>query len=246
MESIRELVKKLVQQPQVIALVEYGSATYQDNFDAGDYDLFVILDQPDESVESLHFYVQHTPVDLNFRTLAYLQQQRTLSGFEAALLSGRIIYDESGQVEALLNRLQEQPRQSYAEHDVAFTHHGHKHVFDKIRGRLESDPLLCQLLLHTNVYWLIQTYFGLCGREFRGEKEALHYLQRQEPALYQLLNVFYKASLPKQIEISQRLSQIVLEPVGGPWRDDEILAFGEEMADLQERGRALYKQLFEP
>ncbi|NOK62038.1 MAG: hypothetical protein GFH27_549321n25 [Chloroflexi bacterium AL-W] len=127
------------------------------------------------------------PVDLNLCALNHLRDQETLLGFEAALLDGRLIYDKDSMVAVLLERLQKAAPVPYSEHDVAFMRHGHRHVLDKIRGRLESEPLLCQLLLNTNVYWLLQSYFGIRQMCYQGEKYVLEYLVEYEPELQALV-----------------------------------------------------------
>ena len=96
MKSIRVLVEKLQNHPQVVGLIEYGSAHYRDDFTAGDYDLFVIHDELDTTVESMHLYVGGVPVDLNLCSLNHLRKQDALSGFEENLLDGCIIYNKGG------------------------------------------------------------------------------------------------------------------------------------------------------
>jgi hypothetical protein len=81
---------------------------------------------------------------------------------------------------------------------------------------------------------------------FPGEKRAIEYLQSREPEIYTAMAQFYATSdLEEQIEIQRALSQQILAPIGGPWRGDELLAFGDEdVSDLQERGRRVFHSLF--
>lgn len=243
MNSIRSLVETLRQHPQVVGLVEYGSAHYVNDFGAGDYDLFVIHDEIQTDVESLHFYVDDVPVDLNLRSLRYLASQNSLAGFESALLDGRIIYDRGGVVAERLEQLSAKAPSPYTEHDIAFTRHGHRHVLDKIRGRLQNEPLLCRLLLNVNIHWLINSYFGVRGLPYQGEKHALAYLADNEPEIYALIDEFYKLPVEEQIEQTERLTELMLSPVGGAWKTGELLAFGEGVADLQSQGQLLYRLL---
>ncbi|MEM8535281.1 MAG: hypothetical protein AAGF95_30880 [Chloroflexota bacterium] len=230
------LVEKLQNHPQVVGLIEYGSAHYRDDFAVGDYDLFVVYDGLDTAVESLHFYIDGVPVDLNLCSLSYLRTQDVLSGFETNLLDGRIIYDKDGVVAALLEQMQKTSFVHYSDHDVAFTRHGHRHVLDKVRGRLESEPLLCKLLLSTNIYWLIQSYFGIRRLHYQGEKQALAYLAEHEPEIHNLISQFYLSELHEQVEITKQLIDLILAPIGGAWSDGEALAFGEDVGDLQMKG----------
>jgi len=69
MNSIPEMIEILRNSPVVVGLAEYGSASSLDHRIDGDYDLIVIVDMHLTDVESLHFYVDDTPIDLNIRTI---------------------------------------------------------------------------------------------------------------------------------------------------------------------------------
>ena len=73
MQSIEEMLAILKSNPNTLGLVEYGSPHESDNYETGDYDLFVILQDRAHDVESLHFYIKTIPVDLNIRSLQEIQ-----------------------------------------------------------------------------------------------------------------------------------------------------------------------------
>ena len=250
MQSIEEMLAILKSNPNTLGLVEYGSPHKSDNYETGDYDLYVILQDKAHNIESLHFYIKTIPVDLNVRSLQEIQGLEFVKSFETSLLDGRIIYDPTKKVSQELQKLKERQKTYYpkkfSEHSIAFARHGHKHVFNKIKGRLDTMPLLCRFLLNTNIYWLVETYFNVRNLPFRGEKHALNHLKENEPDIYQGIKDFYSAtSLQQQVGISRRLTELVLRPVDGQWKDDEVLAFGdEETKDLQNKGKELFQELF--
>lgn len=47
----------------------------------------------------------------------------------------------------------------------------------KARGRLDSAPVLCRLLLEANLYWLVQNYLRVHRLAYPGERGALEYLE---------------------------------------------------------------------
>lgn len=48
-----------------------------------------------------------------------------------------------------------------------------------------------------------------------------------------------------KIEISKVLTELVLEPIGGSWKNNEVLAFGDEKTkDLQKEGTKAFEELF--
>jgi hypothetical protein len=251
MQTIKKMIFALESNKDVLGLIEYGGLHKHDDFLTGDYDLFVILKSKDSDVESLHFYITNIPVDLNIGTLEEIKKLKFAKGFETALLEGRIIYDPTGKIETELQKLIQRHKQNkpkgMTEHAIAFSRHGHKHVFDKIKGCIEEMPLLCRLLLNANIYWLIETYFNVRNLQFKGEKRAIAYLEKNEPKIFRAIEDFYSAeSLIEQVKISKKLTELVLSPVGGAWKDDKVLAFGEGTKDLQKKGRELFQKLFLP
>ena len=249
--SVDELFRRLAQHPDVIGLIGYGGDHRSENFAVGDIDLFVVTQSWQPEVESLHFTVAEVPIDLGLITLAALRDLEPAFGFPQLPLSeGWVLYDPTGEVgeavAALRQRLgAERPAEPTA-HSVAFLRHGHRHLLDKLRGRLRSEPLLARFLLGVNPYWLMENYFRVRRLPFRGEGHALHYWRAHEPELYRTLEAFYGTSdLDEQVRLTERLTDRVLEPVGGAWQPGEVLAFGtHESRDLAEQGERVYRELF--
>jgi hypothetical protein len=251
MQTVDEMISALKRHPEVLGLVGYGSDHRADDYAMGDCDLFVVLDHKDPTVESLHFYVGSVPVDLNLITLDEIRHLDVTDGFHlVALLDGRILHDPTSKVTSALEELRRRQKQSplkeLSEHAIAFTRHGHRHVFSKIKGRLNTMPVFCRFLLSTNIYWLIKTYFSVRGLVFKGEKYAIEYLQHHEPEIFEAMTEFYAThDLERQAKIAKTISERILAPVGGMWRNDEILAFGDKNSqDLEERGYKVFRSLF--
>ena len=242
MNSIRQMVDALRNNPEVVGLMEYGSAHHSDEEIHGDYDLVVVVEERDPEVESLHFRVGGVPVDLNIRSLGDIRDMRSAVGFDAILLDGRIVHDPSGrlaeEIQALRQRDGEAPRQQ-SKPNVPSMRHGHRHILDKVRDRRESMPTLSSYLLHQGAYWLARQYFEIRNLEFRGDKHALEFLREHEPVIFTSLERFYRITdHAEQTELFRSMAEAVLAPVGGLWRDDEVLTFGD-----QKKGRALFRRL---
>jgi len=251
MRTIDEMIAVLKHHPGVKGLVRYGSTHDACKHRTGDYELFVVLGQRDPLVSSLHFFAGGLPVDLNLITLKEVRHLGRGGSFErSALLDGEVLYDPTGQLEPELDRLRRQEQRSLtvelSDHEVARIRHGHRHVFDKVKGRLDTKSLFCRYLLGANVHWLVESYFRVRCLAFSGEKRAIENLQTREPEIYAALAGLYATSdLKKQVKIQQALTQRILAPIGGPWRGDKVLAFGDESArDLQKEGRQVFRGLF--
>ena len=75
---------------------------------------------------------------------------------------------------------------------------------------------------------------------------ALAELKKLDPTALGLIESFFAArSFEERLQVSERLTTRVLEPVGGAWQDSELLAFAdEETVDLERKGAELYVALF--
>lgn len=249
METVTELVDRLRDHPDVVGLIEYGGARAEEGVEEGDYDCCAVVDWPEAPVESIHFFVGGVPVDLNVRALPQLRDEDVQRDFDASVLSGHVAYDPTGIVARLRDELTLDERAlPPTPHDVARQRHTHRHTFDKIRGRLEDRPLLCRLRLNKSVVALVEQYFWFRERPWEGEKDALIHLEEHDPEVYELLQAYHGTlDLAEQFEYAERLAQVILEPIGGFWHEDELLAFCEDDdEDLQARGRLVYRKLFGP
>ena len=92
--------------PDVVGLIGYGSDYGPDAYAVGDCDLFVVLKEKPETVESLHFYICDVPVDLNLTMLEGIRCLEADDAFHiAALLKGGIRHNRSGNVTRELQAL---------------------------------------------------------------------------------------------------------------------------------------------
>jgi len=244
MNSISETIEILRSNPVVAGLAEYGSASYLDERIDGDYDLLVITNTCVPDVESLHFYVEDTPVDLNVRALEQIGAMSRADGFDSILLDARIIHDPSGQVGQALHELRGRhlatPRPTIKQDRLAAMRHGAKHTFDKLREQRDLPLTLKRYLLHQCVYWALPQYFEIRGLQYRGEKHGLAYLRENEPDLYHSLEAFYATTDPcEQARLARSIEEAVLAPVGGLWGDGELLTFGD-----QSKGEEVFRLLF--
>ncbi len=233
--TVQELIARLRAQPAVAGIVRYGNRPVAATGVGGDLDLFILVDERPPDVESLHFYVGGVPVDLNVRTWRDLEQDEPLTPIDDTIYQGEILYDREGDLSrrlAALTARRMQPPRPLSAHDIAFLRFGQRHSLDSVAGRLDSHPILCRLVLESHLYWAIQHYFLVRRLPYHGEKAALHYLERHEPELWRDLGQFYAASdLPERLTLAEALGEHVLAPVGGLWRQDEVLTFGTRTAD---------------
>ena len=244
MNSIPDMVEVLRGSPRVVGLAEYGSASHTDEVIHGDYELIVVPDAGFPDIESLHFHVGETPVDLNVRTLEQIAGMDRANGFESILLEARVIYDPSGEVRKSLAGLRDRHHRSarpqMGQERIAGMRHGARHTFDKLRGGRDVPVTLTRYMLHQCVYWAVPQYFEIRGLPYKGEKHGLAYLKEHEPRLFQCIEEFYATTDPREQErIARAIEVAVLAPVGGLWEDGELLTFGDGV-----RGEEAFRLLF--
>lgn len=244
MNSIPEMIQVLRGNPVLLGLAEYGGASSLDERIDGDYDLIVIVDRRLPDVESLHFYVDGTPVDLNIRSLEQIRAMDRADGFESILLDARVIHDPTGQVGRVLRELRDRhmaaPTPAIEPGKIAAMRHGARHTFDKLRTPRHLPLTLKRYMLHQCVYWALPQYFEIRGLQYRGEKHGLAFLRENDPDLYDRFEEFYATADPdEQARLARAIQDAVLSPVGGLWRHDELLTFGD-----QSRGKETFRLLF--
>ncbi|MDQ2806176.1 MAG: hypothetical protein M3Z04_04540 [Chloroflexota bacterium] len=250
LQSVQELLSALIEHPNVLGIVEFGCDHRAENFTVGDYDVLVILKRLDYQVTSIHFDLGNTPVDLNIRSIEYLRRLPCVFGFERAFVRSRLLYDPTGEVGGIIQRLAASLSPPHpdplTEHEIARIRHWHRHILDKIGSRVSTQPTLCDFILYTNIFWLVENYFRIHRREYEGPTKALDYLESHEPAICAALQDFYAAlDIQQRIQITQGLTERILQPIGGMWKKDEILAFGEKAGPgLQRQGQDVFNSLF--
>lgn len=227
--TAQEFVARLAAQPAVAGIVRYGSrgvdaavAAGEGLDPAGDLDLFVLVDERPSELESIHFYLGEVPVDLSVRTWDDVERaarREPLTAIDYTIAGGEILYDRDGTLAARLRALAVRLAgllPPLSEHDIASIRFGQRHSLDKVRGRLTSDPVLCRVLLESNVYWLLQHYFLVRWRRFPGEKGALRELAEREPALWcDIVRFDTVADLHERVALAESLNERVLAPIGG-------------------------------
>jgi len=252
LEDLEELVEILRENPSVSAIVLYGGRRPEDDSAGGDLDLFLFCDDLPSGIESLHFYLNGVPVDLGLRLKEDLEREDPLTFIDHALEEGDVLYDRDGDVTAAIEGLDGRWRRSpqLDRNEIAFQRFSQTHLLDKVRGRTADKPLLSHFLLNTNIYWLVRNYFRLREIPYPGDKPALRHLREEEEEIYGLMRDFYASSdLNAKLSITEELTEAVLAPVGGPWKEDELIVFeraeGGGRIDLRDRGESFLSDLLE-
>lgn len=213
-EVLESIVGELKKLPIVRAVASYGSTAKQEWTPYSDIDLFVIISAP-AAIESLHFFIDRVPVDLNIRDL-----DRWANGdFTWIPLSGlKALWDPDN----LFASMTQAPISPAAADHSRF---GHRHTLMKLDQWQGADPEAAKLLVAAATNWIMASYFDARQLPFPGIDGAVRFLRQQEPELLAALLAALDHPV-KQVELLRRASELALYPVGGMWRNDEVIAFG--------------------
>jgi hypothetical protein len=234
------LIDRLKQNPQVLGILRYGAGIWPDGADT---DLCVVVAQRPTGLESVHFWLTCGPVDLNVRTVKDLERCDVEPGFDEVLLKGEVLYErEPGLLGALSD---ERPAESSPPDpgQVTRMRFGHAHYLQKLEHHGRRDPLLCSVLVCGAVHWLVRAYVSVRGLPYRGERAVLRMMADDDASLLADMELATGAgALTDRIEAVRRLTAKVLGPVGGSWRQDEVLYF--EQSGTEARAREEWDAFF--
>lgn len=251
LKRLEDLVDRLEGNPAVLGIARYGGRRLADSSQGGDFDLFVFLEKYALEVESIHFYVGGIPVDMSIRTLDCLHHSKPIASIDITLVNAEILYDKTGLLKEGISGLSERwsgTSSVLTEAWVAQERFHRRHVLEKAGRRLLELPLVCELMLATNIYWLIQDYFPLRGMSYPGGlRRALNWLEAEDPTVYAAIHDFFALhDLRDKLTISEQLTELILSPVGGAWKESEVLALAmsPDTVQLQSKGKEIFRDLF--
>lgn len=249
MKSIRELVQRLRATPAVLGLVEFGSREINSEEPSGDYDIFVIVDKPPTEIKVLHFFVNGLPVDLNVRSIDEIAPG-SIQGFDINLLDGRIIYDPKGLVAQRIDALREHITKPDLSNRAALRlRQRHRSYLEKVRHRQDIDETYCKIVLAYNLSELLQSYHLIYPMPDKvcppGITGTIRQIRSDAPAVFRKIEAFLSTQdLKEQIALSEDFTEEILQPIGGLWAEDELIALGDSSTiDAGAKGRELYEYL---
>lgn len=233
--TIEAFIEHLKARPDIVGILQYGNRDYRDMSPGGDFDLNVILREGlTAPVAGIHLHAGGIPVDCGLMALADLRQERPPSDYHCVLVESVVLYDRTGDVADALEHIRGTWRMHIppiTEARTAFERFVTQHVIDKLEHRLYDDEVYSRVLLSGNIFWLLENYIMLHRLNPYGFREALAHMRDTHPQTYALFRSCVDThDLAEQLVATKKLSEAVLRPVGGRWKEDELLF---HYADMQ-------------
>ncbi|MBK1813201.1 hypothetical protein JHL18_21495 [Clostridium sp. YIM B02505] len=99
-----------------------------------------------------------------------------------------------------------------------------KHVLDKLENRLYDNELYTKYFIYSSMDWFLSCYARIKGWEIGKPKLHLKLIEEQEPGLFEVIsNLYSENCLDKQFELISQCAQYMLDSIGGPWKEEEII-----------------------
>jgi hypothetical protein len=210
----------------------YGSTASRSWSEGSDIDLFAIIDAH-VPVESLHFFNDGIPVDINLRN----REQWSAGPRHWVPPDGLSpLWDPDG----LFDLAAEMPAAARPD-GQEMSRFGHRHVLFKLRRWLKDDPELADLVVAGETYWVLHAYFLARGMPYPGPEPAVTYAREHDPGLVEKLHAALTPG-EDRLRLLEEAAELALAPVGGVWKEGEVIAFGWEgspSADEVEQAKRL-------
>jgi predicted nucleotidyltransferase len=232
--TLEEATARLAADPCVEAVVVIGSASRQELTPASDYDLWVILNDPPVPLQRVHTYIDGRLTDINFLTVRELEWLATAeaSGSAAefmervrALRSWKVLFDRTGRVRQAEQYLRQwmviRPAGAGASARYRIWFEANYRLLHTRRLLLSTDPSVltaCDLALHEHTPTLLKDYFRIRELPWPGNKDAVRYLSREDPAFLAGLHEFLAATdRAARMALYEHLVRLLLAPAGDLW-----------------------------
>lgn len=226
-QSIAEFLDWLKTRPGVLGIIEYGNRTWNDQSPGGDYDLTLVVEDGLLRPGGLTFVLGGMPVDCGLCPRSDLERATPLSEFDVVLVRGRLLWDREGDLAAALDSIRvrwSDAAPAPTSQEIDWERFTQRHVFDKVRHRLQSEPTYCRFLLATNMFWLLEFYMSLHALKKADYRMALEHLRAGDPQAWSDWERFYTTHDPAEmLALAEPLADRLLAPIGGLWREDEVI-----------------------
>jgi hypothetical protein len=257
-------LERLAGNADVEGLLLFGSSQSDAFSSASDYDLIIVLADGSPGFNTIGTWVDGHLTEINCKRLGELEALGSLSGVRDISEAGslvnqiriaRIAFDRTGRLAFLQERLRELPAPTPPGKDEAYDwwfRVGYNLAHAK-RYLSSEDPayrLTAEVRMLYGIHGVFMAYFAARGIPWRGDKEAVKYLQAQDSAfLDSLLACMREVDADRKLALYEALAREALASVGEPWpAGTTMVELGDIFADGQDRtsvdeARAFWQQL---
>ena len=238
--KFEEIISRLERNDNVDASLSFGSTASQTRTASSDYDLVIIVKNKPEKLESMFASIGGVPADIFFFTTAEIEsilgKKAINDGPETWLLkwleTGNIYFDRSGALTRLqgsrrdIRKTDNEPLAKTYEYKVNYN------LLTNTRYFESGDELYQAALEIRLLYSLAEAlvgYFAMRGIYWEGEKNAIMFLRKNDPAYLKLFEtVCREVTLSDKFALYQRLAESSFFGKYKKWDKDVVASMDGE------------------
>lgn len=226
-KDIESFIEHMKQNEDVIGIVEYGGRTYTDMSLGGDYDLTIIFNKPiSKNFSGVHFHINGIPVDCMLLSVEDFMSKVAQNEFYLVHLNCNILYDQNHITADIIKKIQiawSTPK-VLSDFEIMLFRFTFTHILDKLRHRLHDHELYAKYFIYAQFEWFLSSYARIKNWEVGKPKLHLKLIETHEPILYEIItNLYLENHLDAQFELLSQCANYMIEPIGGLWKEDEVL-----------------------
>jgi hypothetical protein len=197
-----EAIKSLSEHPRYQAAFIFGSVAEGTSNSHSDLDVKVIVTEDNPCGNINHPTFDDYKLDITFRSFPQIQrftEEEIRKGErEPNLVRGVIVFDKTGELTRLQEKVRNVRPQKYSPHDYQFIQFMLYHANNKVERFLEEDALASLYSMHANIGDVLKFHFKLNGRWWVSSKNVLNSLEDWDQELAQLVKHFVSTADVKE------------------------------------------------
>lgn len=236
---LNAVLARLTAREPVSGLLLMGTTGTDALTPTSDYDILLVLALPAAPVKLVVTWIDGHFSEVYCTTVRALRRIAAAPGSwhdasaEGAiarwLRDGRIVHDRAGELDTARTALATAPAPPLSEGERFGTWGSVGYSLAQLRRYLASDDPAAQETVDWRLlYGLTEVagaYFTARGLPWRGEKEAIRFLTREDPVfLDRFRRCLAEPDRRRKVERYEELAHLALAPVGGPWGAGVVVA----------------------
>jgi hypothetical protein len=233
------VIDRLRARDEVDGVMFLGTTGTDEITPASDYDLLIVLPQPERAVSVEITIIGGRTADIIIvsrtclRRISDATEELTDDEWAVArwLATGRVVFDRLSLLESAAavakERLGRQPWASRRRADVA-QHINYDLRVNRAYARSDDPVYLLALRLRSlhSFLHVVMGWFDVRGLPWAGEKQAVRYLAEQDPEFLSLVERWLaESNVTVAVQIERQTAERALAPAGGLWPNDMVARY---------------------
>jgi predicted nucleotidyltransferase len=212
-------IKTLGKEDGYLGAFLFGSATRGELDDQSDLDVYVVVSDSCHCKDTSHPCVEGIKLDISFKSLSALEEdmleQLKKDDRIPMICESEILFDKTGKIQNLKDRLLEQPRKKLTKNDLR-THrflinHFHEQVIKTLRKNKDHGLVAMNVRLED----IIKRHYMLSRRHRVSPKRLMDDLNKWDKKFYKLIMNFVKENeIDKKFEYWGKMIKHLLQNAG--------------------------------